>query len=336
MIPDLLLTLLYVIFAVMAAAGLGTYLLARRAAQKVRSFRVNRSLPRLTARPVRPARVEEGADLLAYPRKLESLEQKLGDRHRAVQEQAMVLDARLVEVQQKPGREELVRKYQQDVALLRSRAASMRRVLAMVWKTRAVLLFRAHLAITARRRPQLGKMPDPSAPNLDLRSAQQTFHAAASAVKFYMDVVKERAAELPQVRPDVPLAAEVDPAIEATILHEQERTAAAYADLVEDMDRLCDHLTWFGDHLASRATLDGGNAEPGISPDSGPLLEEVDKALRELSELSRSMDPMVADDAVANLESDIGKLEESGLEAEAEARAQLEVEKLLKEGDTWG
>ncbi len=335
MIPDLVITFLYVVFALMAAAGLGAYLIARRAAQTVQSIRTNRSLPRISARPTRTKLMEEGADLLAYPRKLEVLEQKLGDRHRAVQDQMQLLDARRAEMQAKVGRDELVKKYQQDVALLDARASSMRRVLAMVWKTRTVLLFRAQLAITARRRPQLGTMPDPASPNLDLRSAQQAFHAAAAAVKFYLDAVRERALELPAQRPDVPLSAEVDDAIRAAVDQEQERTAAAYVGLVEDMDRLCDHLTWLGDHLASKATLDGGNAEPGLAPDSGPLLEEVDKALRELSALSRSMDPMVADSAVANLESDIGRLEESGLEADAEARAQLEVDKLLTEGETW-
>lgn len=336
MFAELAIAIIYIVLAFVAAVALGTFFIAQRAARKVAKLRPLKNLPRITARPSQAAFVEEGADLLAYPRKLEALEQRLGERHRAVQEQMQVLDARRTEMAQKPGREELVKKYREDVALLDARAASMRRVLGMVWKTRAILLFRAHLAISARRRPDLGKLPDPTATTLDLRAAQQSFHAAAAAVKFYLDAVRERALLLASVRPDPPLAAEVDAALVAVVDEEQARADQAYTHLAQEMDRLCDHLTWLGDHLGSRATLDGANAEPGIAPESGALLEEVDKALRELSSLARSMDPIVADQTVQNLADDIGKLEENGLEAEAEARAQLEVDRLLKEGATWG
>lgn len=336
MIGDIFFSFLWLVLALIGSAGVGAFWLAQRAAKKVATLRPIRSRPRITARPAVSEREEEGEDLFAYPRKLEALEQRLGERHRAVQEQMQVLGARTAEMEAKAGREELVRKYRTDFALLDARAGSMRRVLGMVWKTRAVLLFRAHLALSARRRPDLGRMPDPLAANLDLRSAQQSFHAAAAAVKFYMDLLRQRAADLPSARPDLPPSAEADAATRAIVDHEEGRTAHSYVTLMDDMDRLCDNLTWLGDHLASKATLDGadtGPAEAGL-PDSGPLLEEVDRALKELSGLARSMDPVLADSAVQNLAEDIGRLEEAGLEADAEARAQLEVENLLRETQT--
>ncbi len=330
MLPDLLVTFVWFLIALVAAGGLSAYLIASRAARKVASLRPRRAAPHLTARPPQLVVEEEGADLLAYPRKLEALERRLAERQRAVQDQMQLVGDRGAEMQAKGGRDELVGKYRQDLALLDARAASMRRVLGMVWKTRAVLLFRAHLAISARRRPDLGPMPDPQAPDLDLRSAQQAFHAAAAAVKFYLDVLKQRAEDLPSIRPELPLSAEADVEMHALVDVEQERTAAAYTALMDDMDRLCDNLTWLGDHFASKATLDGADAGPETaSPDSGPLLEAVDRALRDLSGLARSMDPVMADGAVEHLAEDIGRLEEAGLEADAEARAQLEVDRLL-------
>lgn len=337
MIGDIFFSLLWLALFLIGAAGIGAFWLARGAARKFSALGPLRRLQRASRRPALPERDDqEGSDLLAYPRKLEALEQRLGERHRAVEDQMQLLEARCAEMDAKAGREELARKYRDDLRLLNARAGSMRRVLGMVWKTRAVLLFRAHLALSARRRPDLGRLPDPLAPSLDLRSAQQAFHEAARAVKLYMNLLRERAAELPSTRPDPPSGADADAATRAIVDREEDRTSRAHLTLVDDMDRLCDNLTWLGDHLASRATLDGGDAGAGDSgsPDSGPLLEEVERALQELSGLARSMDPALADSAVHNLAVDIGRLEEAGLEADAEAAARLEVENLLRETQT--
>ena len=64
---------------------------------------------------------------------------------------------------------------------------------------------------------------------------------------------------------------------------------------------------------------------------SGPahLLEEVAAAVRGLDDLAGNVDPTVVDSAVHHLAEEITHLEEAGLEADAEAAAHLEVERLL-------
>jgi hypothetical protein len=282
------------------------------------------------AHPLPPLPVqEEGADLLGYPRRLEDLEGRLVERHRAVQEQLRLLSARREGVRAKGDREDLLKKYEADVAMLDRRAEGMRRVMGLVWKTRAILLFRVHHAVTARRRPSLGKLPEPTGGVTAPAGATASYHAAAAAVLFYRDLVEARAGELAAVVPSPPVSAEVTEAQRREVEAERAQVAAAYAALGARMDRLADNLTYVGDHYAALAVVD---TEPeDLAVDGGPahLLEEVAAAVRGLDELGARVDPAAVDDAVSGLAEDITHLEEAGLEAEAEAAAHLEVERLL-------
>lgn len=322
------------VFAAVLILGLvlfgGGYLTGRvvgllrglRGRRRLRSAPVRNPLPPLPAK-------EEGADLLAYPHRLEALEVRLVERHRAVQEQLRLLADRRDAVRAKGDRDELIRKYEADLAMLDRRAEGMRRVMGLVWKTRAILLFRVHHAVTARRRPTLGKLPEPTAGKGALPGATAAYRAAASAVNFYRDFVRERAVELGGVAPPPPVSAEVTDAQRDEVGAERAHVAAAYNALAVRMDHLADNLTYVGDHFAALAVVD---TEPeDLAVDGGPahLLEEVATAVRGLDELGARVDPDAADDAMSGLAEEITHLEEAGLEAEAEAAAHLEVERLL-------
>ncbi|MDP2314197.1 MAG: hypothetical protein Q8P41_14940 [Pseudomonadota bacterium] len=313
-----------------AAAFSGGYV-AGWVGRRVRRLPGVRRVPMLgipTSLPPLPT-PEEGADLLAYPRRLAELQERLAERHRAVQQQLQVLAARRDGVRVKGGREDLIKKYEADVVMLDRRAESMRRVMGLVWKTRAVLLLRVHLAITARRRPLLGKLPDPTTRKGALVGATAAYHSAAAAVLFYRDTVMERERDLDNVVPVPPISAEIDAQHHAEIDAERLSAQSAYAALAGRMDRLADNLTFVGDHFAALAVVD---TEPeDLAVDGGPaqLLEEVAAAVRGLDDLAGRVDPTVIDSAVIHLAEEITHLEEAGLEAEAEAAAHLEVERLL-------
>lgn len=307
------------------AAVAGIYVV--RTARRLPPFR--RGAPRIVVRPPAPAARDEGADLLAYPQRLAELEDRLVDRHRAVQQQLHVLSARRAEVAAKGGRDDLARKYDADLAMLLRRGESMRRVMGLVWKTRGMLLLRVHLAVTARRRPALGRLPQPGTPGVQLAAGAAAYHEAATAVRFYLDEVEARAAELPAVVPAAPPSAEVDDAMRAAVDREMDGIRAAYADLRDRMDRLADNLTFLGDHFGALAVVDDEPDDARALGGSGHLLEEVGAAIAGLNELAGRVDPGVVDSAFSNLAEEITHLEEAGLEAEAEAEAHLEVERLL-------
>lgn len=271
----------------------------------------------------------ERADLLAYPSRLAELEARLVDRHRAVQEQLQVLTARRDQVRAKGDRDALTKKYEADVHMLDRRAEGMRRVMGLVWKTRAILLLRVHLAVTARRRPVLGKLPEPGDRRGDLPGATAAYHSAAAAVLFYRDSVLDRARELDIVPPAPPASAEIDAAQLSAVEDEHRSVSAAYAALAARMDRLADNLTFVGDHFAALAVVDTEPEDLAIDGGSAHLLEEVAAAVRGLDDLGARVDPSVVDSAVTHLAEEITHLEEAGLEAEAEAAAHLEVERLL-------
>jgi len=340
--------LLYLLLVMLTTAGLALYVGVRRGIGL--AVRIASTLRRVVAgqprqrvperRPVpligvratpQPAPADE--DLFVYPRRLAELEVQLSDRCKAVQQQSAVLRARQGDLEQKGTRDELTKKYAQDRALLDRRADGMRRVLGLVWKTRAVLLARAHLAQTARRRPNLGRLPDtevatgrPEA----LRSGTATYHSAAAAVRSYLDLVDAHASTLPGVLPTVPEGAEIDDAAREAVRAELDEVQAAYLHLREDMDRLADNLTWLGDHFATLAVVE--SSPTAVAPDAGPgaLIQEVEDALGQLAELARAVDPAVADAAVDSLAEDISQLEAAGLEVQAEADAELEIARLLR------
>src|SRR5436190_10283700 len=109
--------------------------------------------------PDRGARRVTSEGLLRYPRRLEELERQLVDGIAEGSLQVAHLEVRAAEVAAKEGRGDLAVRYTHDAELVKERVASMRRVLGLVWKTRAVLSLRAHLAVTAQGRPALVGFP---------------------------------------------------------------------------------------------------------------------------------------------------------------------------------
>lgn len=288
--------------------------------------------------PEPPLQIGDGAarptldeDLHACPRRLESLEVRLTDRLRAVKAQAARLRERRGELGAKAGREDLLKKYDQDLGLLDRRTDSMRRVLGLVWKTRSILELRAHLAQTARRRPALSNLPrGEQTDRARLEHAAAAWHRGAAEVGAYLAFIDQRADTLAWVVPAAPDEAEVAGDVQAAVDGARDETVRAYQDLREEMDRLRDNLNWLGDHCGALAVIEAP-AERRRG-DAGPaeLLAEVEEALGQLAALARTVDPQLADTAVSNLAEDISQLEEAGLEAQAEADAELEIERLLR------
>lgn len=280
-----------------------------------------------------PAR-DPDADLYACPERLDAIERQLLERLAAVREQEARIGALRAEVAGKAGREDLVRKYDQDALLLARRAASMERVAGDLWRTRSILRLRAHLAATARRRPELGALPDPEGRGVDPHVAAARFRDAAATVRDWVALIDTRAAELARMVPEFPAALGDDPGLRAGVDAELGAVSAAYASLREDMDRLADTLTWLREHCASLALVRGGppgrgaRAEPAADP--AHLLQEVAMAMDGVAALARAVDPALAEAAVDGLASDVSRLELDGREAEAEAQAHLEVERLLR------
>lgn len=270
------------------------------------------------------------ADMTIYPTRLEGLELQLAERIRSVVQQRSLLLARLQELQGKPGREDLSRKYTQDAGMLERRMEGMRRVLGQVWKTRAVLLLRVHLATTARQKPQLEDLPDPEYRPVSADTTDY-YHAAAAAVRRYLGAVDQQRGRLAATIPRPPVEGLVDAAIRETVEQEYSAVEQSYRQLRDQMDRLSDNLTWLGDHLATvRVVEDDGGS---MAPEEGAarLLEEIGVAVEEVDRLARSVDPHLVDLAVDNLTEDISRLEKAGEEAAAEAAAALEVESLLRQ-----
>lgn len=321
------------IYWILVGAGLagavgvliGWFVMAR--VKRLRERHAPKAL-RVTVSEPAPRR-DDAADLLAYPARLAELEDRLVDRQRAVQQQIQVLAGRRAEVAAKGGREDLARKYDADLAMLVRRGDSMRRVMGLVWKTRSILLLRVHLAVTARRRPVIGKLPQPQEPGVDLAQGATAYHVASSSVRLYLDEVEERTRELDGVTPTAPPSAELDDELRGAVERERAGVRAAYADLRERMDRLADNLTFLGDHFGALAVVDSRAEDARHGGGPGPLLEEVASAIAGLNQLAGRVDPSVVDSAVSNLAEEITHLEEAGLEAEAEAEAHLEVERLL-------
>lgn len=283
-----------------------------------------------------PARVED-ADLLAYPQRLEALEARLVERHDAVQAQLRVLSERSVELAGKPDRADLVARYEVDIGHLDRRAASIRRVLTLVWRTRSILLLRVHLAVTGRRRPTLAGLPkELSAHGADrtaLARARTRYEQAAADVAEYLRLARERFESFHEVVPPAPLAADVDDATRAALAEETARISLAYGDLIERMDRLADNLVWLGDHAGTLEVVEDALTAPTGGPhgeSAAHLLGEVSAAVARLNELASAVDHQVVGKAMEQLQDDVGRLETAGLEEQAAAAAEIEVARLVE------
>lgn len=318
--------LVLIVINLLIVGGIGTVLMGRWAKQRVKEIYTARKKSFPAPRKSHPIPINNDDDLLNYPRRLAQLEGQLGERIVAVEDQAKVMQARLTELSGKEGRQGLTRKYQDDTQLLARRSEGMRRVLGQVWKTRAVLLLRVHLATTARHKPALDLPPTDH--SLPPRRASETFHAAAGAIQNYLEEIQLRRQSLRAVLPAPPALAEVGD-LQDLVQQEYLSSDQAYQNLVLQMDQLSDNLTWLGDHFATMAVVvEGSEAVPEAG--ASHLLTEVDKALDALEALATSVDSNTLDQAVDHLSQDISRLEIAGQEVSAEADAGIEVDRLLK------
>ncbi|RME25879.1 MAG: hypothetical protein D6798_07915, partial [Deltaproteobacteria bacterium] len=272
-----------------------------------------------------------GDDLLGYPRRLGMLQQRLVEQHGETLRQADRLDARRAVLAERPDRVELARRYAEDAALLRRRADRMARVLGLVWKTRALLVLRAHVAITARRRPRLSALPEGEIPVEGLAAAAAEYDAASLAVRAFVDELDSRANDLDQGIPRIPDAAVVTDEIRAAVEAERVHAAETYASMRARMDELADTLAYLAERCRTRQVVEGGQVGVDAGEGSEVLVDELNDALAALADLAVVGDRRLADAALDNLTEDIGQLEQAGLDAQAETDAVLEVQRLLEQ-----
>ncbi|MCB9743393.1 MAG: hypothetical protein H6740_12395 [Alphaproteobacteria bacterium] len=274
----------------------------------------------------------DGQDLRGYPDRLGELIEQLLLGHQAVQQQLQLLSEREAELSAKPNREALTRRYRQDAHGLELRAEAMRRVLGSVWRTRAILLLRVHLAVTARRRPSLSGLPSPpEVERAELDAAATAYAAAAQEVRVFVAELEDARAALDEVVPAPPPSAALSSADREVVTAERAEVAARLAGTRERMDALADTLTYLADRMRTQAVVAGAGLEMDVSPEAGRLLEEVAAALTRLDGMSAVGDRALADAAMLGLSQDITALEREGMEADAEARAGLEVARLLRQ-----
>lgn len=278
-----------------------------------------------------PAEYADGADLLRYPERLSALEARLQGAHAEATSQADHLRARGDKVAAKDPGSELVGRYAHDAGMLDERAASMRRVMGLVWRTRALLSLRAHVAITARARPDLSMLPAGEISPQNLEDAAEIYEAAAERVRAYVMRVEGRLADLSFAVPARPGQAEVSEDDASAVDQEQERARRTYVDLQNRMDQLADTLGYLADRCLTRQVVQHTNQGVDGLVGSEGLLDEVGEALRGLGELAQLGDRQLADTAMDNLVEDISQLEQAGLDAQAEADAALEIERLLQQ-----
>lgn len=273
----------------------------------------------------------EGDDLLRYPRRLSELEAQLSASFLDVGRQADHLEGRLKGLEGKEGRQDITSRYKQDLALLEQRGRSMRRVLGLVWRTRAILELRAHLAISARQRPQLDDLPGADVDLSSIEAAVEAYEGAARRVRRFVTAIEDRAGELPLVVPGAPQDAEVTDALRREVDAERVRIEETYGTLRERMDHLSDTLVYLADRCRTRSIVEGSPAAIDARDGGGEaLINEVNRALAELDDIVEVGELAMADSTLDALAEDINQLERAGLEAQAEADAAMEVARLLE------
>ncbi|MFT5685332.1 MAG: hypothetical protein ACI8RZ_006283 [Myxococcota bacterium] len=286
----------------------------------------------LAKTPDPPAPWSAGEDLLRYPRRLSELEQQLAESHQEAEGQAEHLGDRLASMQEKEGRENLAARYREDLALLQRRIQSMRRVLGLVWRTRAILEMRAHLAITARRRPNLDNLPEDQIPTEALDQVADDYDRAAQQVQQFVGEITDRSDALPVAIPQPPSAAVVTDVLRGEVETEKDRVLGAYRQLGERMDHLGDTLAYLSDRCRTRRVFEGSAAGlTGADAGGEALINEVESALSELNDLAEVGELHLADSTLDALAEGISQLEQAGLEVQAEADAAMEVAKLLEQ-----
>ncbi len=328
----LLSILLGILLGIVAGGGVAVWMLVRRLNGRslpggrdgVISTTAQRVLPRDDA-------FFRGDDLLRYPRRLGELQLRLVEQHDRAREQGAHLRERRAELAERPDRAELAKRYADDAALLDRKAERMSRVLGLVWKTRTLLVLRAHVAITARRRPQLADLPDDEIPVDRLASAAANYDAASNAVRAFVDELDSRTNDLDLVMPVVPPAAQLTDEIRQAVADERAHTLETYQGMRLRMDELADTLAYLADRCRTRQVVEGGPAAVEAGSGSEALVDELNAALGALADLAEVGDQRLADTALENLTEDIDQLEQAGLDAQAETDAVLEVQRLLEQ-----
>ena len=272
-----------------------------------------------------------GDDLKSYPRRLMDLERSLERVLESATNQRQHLETKQREMSAKDNRDDLVERYTQDISALDARMAAMRRVLGTVWKTRAILHLRVHLAIVARQRPQLDHLPPPLDVTADqLEEAATLYTAARARVRAFLARVTEGLEDVDQVPP--PLEATVDAEDRAAVENELSEVRQTLTDLRDRMDKLSDDLEYLADRFRTQRVVEGAPLELDLDPGANQVLVEVASALGQLEQLSAVGDKGLAEAAVDSLTEDIQHLESGGgLDLQAEADAQKEVEQLLRQ-----
>ncbi len=278
----------------------------------------------------RKKKPEPDDELRSTPLRLAQLEKQLGEALQRADQQAEHLRDRRKRIEGKDDRSELLARYDEDVELLGRRAINMRRIMAMLWRTRAILELRAHIAISARRRPDLAHLPDGEVKKEHLEGAAATYDAAADDVRRFVTYIDERATDLRHAVPHVPEAASVEEDDREMVEAEQVRTAETYAALQDRMDRLADTLGYLADRCRTRAVVAGAEVHLEAGTGTEGLLGEVAEALSGLQEMARLGDQQLAESALDNIAEDISQLERAGLDARAAAEAELEIARLLE------
>lgn len=320
LLPHLVLGAILAVMAILAATGVGTVYLGWKASRKLID----------TAKA--PARKpQREPDLMRYPERLRLLEAELETAWRAAKNQARHLAERGEEIATKPGREDLVARYEEDQRLLEARASSTGRVLGTVWRTRAILLMRVHLAQAARQRPELDHLPDPDAVQAaHLGQTAELYTSGSYQVRFFVGVLDERLKSLPDVAPRPSPMAEIDDEDRAEVERERAAVAQKLQALRERMDELADSLSYVGDRLRTQHLVEGQRGKLSVTPEAGRLLDQVSQAVDQLDDLAAVGERGMASLAVDALVEDISDMEKAGLEVNAEAEASREVERLLE------
>ncbi len=318
------------LITLLGAGGVATYVVVERMGRRARQLGSKAQNEKQIAMGGYPV-WKTGDDLLRYPTRLAELEHKLQLSLRAVDEQVDHLHARRDRIAAKDDRSELMGRYEVDAAMLSRRVERMRRVLALVWRTRSVLLLRAHVAITARARPVLERLPEGEIPHGRLGAAAAAYEDAAGRVRRFVIEVEGRMADLHVCLPSPPAAADVSDADRAQVDEEMERARHTYAELENRMDRLADTLSYLSDRCRTRQVVEGTPVSLEAEPGTEGLVDDLNGALGALNDLAELGDRALADTAMDNLAEDISQLERAGLEAQAEADATLEVERLLEQ-----
>jgi hypothetical protein len=291
---------------------------------------------RLGARPSAPLPTAgpayaRGDDLLRYPERLGQLEHQLSAAAREASDQADHLRVRRDKVAQKEDRAEIAERYDRDALMLSARVDNMRRVMALVWRTRGILLLRAHVAVTARRRPGLEDLPAGEIRSADLARAAEAYDAASDGVRRFVIEIEQRRGDLRLAVPAPLPGAAVTQDDKAAVAKELEHAEETYRALQNQMDRLADTLSYLGDRCHTRKVVEGASVTMAGETGTEDMLHEVNEALTALNDLSDFGDRALADSALENIAQDISALEATGLDLRAAAEAELEINKLLEQ-----